>query len=84
MNWARLVFITLLPFGMIWPASDIVTVIYYFHALLTKDLSGGQLEFGILVILIVVVKFLVAAGLIVLLAWIIYQLASPAIREEFA
>lgn len=83
-NWARLAVIAMLPFGLIWPVNNVVIAIHYFYALLTKDFTGGQLEFGILITLIVAFRFLFGAALISLFTWTLYKLVSPSIREEFA
>jgi hypothetical protein len=85
-NWARLLFIGLMAFGIVWSLGGIVLQQFLFpeapHGLLMDD-PGFALTFTPVLLIMKIASAVIAIGMSLLFGWIIRKLSSPVIRAEF-
>ena len=85
-NWARLIFIALVAFGIVWNLGGLGLQLYAMFdfppmpAEMPADVRGG---FETMRTIMSVVTAIMAIGFAVLLGWIIKRLISPGVRAEF-
>ena len=88
-NWARLLFITLLALGIAWSFAGIVLQHFLLSSMLEMPRPPNapqdfETAFRGMMIVIRVFSAMMAIGFAVLYAWMIRKLVSPAIAAEFA
>ncbi|HEY4137596.1 MAG TPA: hypothetical protein VGN65_04030 [Casimicrobiaceae bacterium] len=88
-NWARLLFIAILAFGIVWSFAGVVMQQFFVASLLTMQLPpNAPKDFEAMMqgitIAIRVFSAIFAIGFAVLYAWMIKKLVSPPIVAEFA
>jgi hypothetical protein len=85
-NWARLCFIGLLSFAILWQLAGLGFQFFMFssmHQQFSAAQVQGSPDMGPFLVAIAVVSVLFAAGFAVLFGWIIKRLVSPAVVAEF-
>ena len=85
-NWARVVFIGLMGFGIVWNVASIILVYYFSPSMseaFTNRLPALQAQFNILRNIAVVFSLAMFSGFIALFGWIARRLLSEEIRREF-
>jgi hypothetical protein len=87
-NWARLLFVTLMCFGIAWNAAGLVVTFFMFSvfgAAFGKAAAQGVAPpgFDLMWKIIAGVNVLFVIGFIALFTWIIMRLVSPEVRREF-
>ena len=80
-NWARLLFIALLAFGIAWNVVGVAVMFWFFFGGGMPMPEGG--EWGVMVFAMTAFNLLFVAAFVALFAWIIKRLASPEVRREF-
>jgi len=83
-NWARILFVWLLAFGVIWNIAGLAWPWYFFHTMpqppqtgpMHAQLQAMQIGMGIF-------SAIIGLGTAILFAWIIKRLTSSAIKSEF-
>ena len=86
-NWARLLFVALMGFGILWQVAGLVFMFFMLGSL--DDFAGpanqpGTREFEIMFKVMMGVNVVFVAAFTTLFAWIIKRLVSEDIRREFA
>ena len=84
-NWARIVFIAIMMFGILWNIAGVLFQQFVFTSFpkmpVRTDVPVPNFE--VFLTVIKVFSAVIAAGLSVLFGWIIKKLTSPDIRQEF-
>jgi len=85
-NWARIVFISLMGFGIFWNVGGLLlqqTMFSWMREMHTSAPAGFPSEFESMATIMMIFSVVMAIGLSTLCGWIIKRLVSPAIRQEF-
>jgi hypothetical protein len=85
-NWARLLFIAIMAFGIFWNICGFVLNLAMFPTM--SDMSSNtppdlKAHFATFSIVTTVIGGIIALGISILLGWIIKRLISPDIKQEF-
>ena len=86
-NWARIMFIGLMVFGILQSIGGVVFSIVFFTAMPTFPSTAPPdfaNQFELISKLMIGVNIVMAIGFSVLFGWIVKRLLSPAIRREFS
>lgn len=86
-NWARILFIVLMGFGIVWNIGGL----FLQHAMFTSTFSSTQhspsafqAQFDTMVKTMIIVSSAITIGFSILFAWIIKMLVSEGVRMEFS
>jgi hypothetical protein len=84
-NWARILFICLLGFGIAWNMFSVVWQWFFFRSMPQPPQAPPQIhaQFETMLIVMGIFSVIMALGMSVLFGWIIKRLTSPAIKSEF-
>lgn len=86
-NWARVVFIWLLGFGILWQIGGLImqqSMMSSMSAAPPNTQPEFQSQFETMATMMLILSFAMAIGLSLLFGWIIKRLMSPTIQQEFA
>lgn len=79
-NWARLLFVGVLLFGVVW---NLVTPFLIPAMMPAEELARVDNDFRNMFLAMQVMTGLMAVGMAVLFGWIAWRLCSPTVRAEF-
>jgi hypothetical protein len=85
-NWARLLFVALMSFGILWNVAGVVLSFVFFSSMPpvpSTAPNGFADQFELMSKVMIGFNILLAAGFTVLFGWIIKRLTSNEIRHEF-
>lgn len=86
-NWARMIFISLLVFGIVWNIGSIFFQYVFFGSMPPVPANAPadfRSEFDSIATVMMIFSSVMAIGFSALFGWIIKRLISPVIRSEFA
>lgn len=82
-NWARLIFITLLSFGILLNLLGLLTQMSMFASMPTMPPQPNHVQFNTFITVMKIFSFLITIGISVLFGWIIRKLCLPSSKAEF-
>jgi hypothetical protein len=84
-NWARILFVALLVFGIIWNIGSLFWQWFFFQSMPQPPQAPAQMhaQFQTMFLVMEVFSGIMALGMSVLFGWIIKRLTSPGIKSEF-
>ena len=82
-NWARLVFIVLMSFGILWMIGSVIFQVVFFSSM--PEIPQGEQfqDFETMQSLMMWFSVLIGIGVTGLFAWIIKRLLSESVKQEF-
>lgn len=85
-NWARLAFVGLMAFGVLWNIAGGVLTIAFFSSIppVPPSATGQATDFASMMTIMIAFNLAFAVALSVLFGWIIKRLTSDEIRREFS
>lgn len=82
-NWARILFICLLVFGILWNVAGVLWQVIFFRSMPLPPQASVQSQMETMFIVMEIFSVVIAVAMSVLFLWIIKRLISPTIRDEF-
>ena len=83
-NWARILFVWLVAFGVIWNVAGLAWPWYFFHTMPQPPQTDQMhAQFQAMQIVMGIFSAIIGLGTAILFAWIIKRLTSSAIKVEF-